>query len=55
MSELADHVLARLSTPDVVECRIGTMVGGDGAEPVDPHGAAVGEQVLELAAGPLDA
>ena len=31
------------------------MVGGDGAEPVDLHGAAVGEQLLELAAGPLDA
>ena len=31
------------------------MVGGDRAEPVDLHGAAVGEQLLELAAGPLDA
>ena len=30
------------------------LVGGHGAQPVHLHGAAVGEQVLELAAGPLD-
>ena len=31
MSELAEHVLARLSTPDVVESRIGTLGFSDGA------------------------
>lgn len=56
VSRLAQRLaaLARAAVGAAARTAVG-VVRGDGAEPVDVYGAAVGQQFLEVAAGPLDA